>query len=65
MVATAQTTLCVDRNAPARAHDGASWCQAYINLQDALAAAVASRDAASEFRDALDADGPILAPPTP
>jgi hypothetical protein len=62
MVATAQTTVYFDQAAPDRTHDGSRQCQAYMNLQDARAAAAASCDAVSELRDALGADGPDQAP---
>ena len=42
--ARAQTTYYVDENATGPTHDGSSWCDAYLYLQDALAVAVATDD---------------------
>ena len=32
--------LHVDRNATGATHDGSTWCNAFLNLQDALTAAI-------------------------
>jgi len=47
--AKGQTTLYVDDDAPG-VRDGSSWCNAYVFLQDALAAAAASGGTVTEIR---------------
>lgn len=48
--AQAQSVLYVDINAAGPTHDGSSWCDAYIHLQDALTAAKNSGGTVTEIR---------------
>ena len=48
--AQGQPVLYVDSDATGPIHDGSSWCQAYVHLQDALAAAVATGGTVNEIR---------------
>ena len=48
--AQGQPVLYVDGNATGPVHDGSSWCQAYVHLQDALAAAAISGGTVTEIR---------------
>lgn len=48
--AHAQRVLYVDAEAPGPTHDGSSWCEAFLYLQDALAAAATSGNEAVEIR---------------
>jgi len=41
-VGHAQTVVFVDRDAPGPAHDGTTWCSAFVDLQDALDIAVSN-----------------------
>ncbi|MBI4717454.1 MAG: hypothetical protein HY763_06595 [Planctomycetes bacterium] len=43
-------TICVDADAVGPVHDGASWCTAFTDLQDALRAAAESGGAITEVR---------------
>ncbi len=43
-------TIHVDTNATGAAHDGSSWCEAYLNLQDALVAAAVPGGSVDEIR---------------
>ncbi len=47
-------TIYVDTNATGPTHDGSSWCDGYLYLQDALAAAAASGGTFNEIRVATD-----------
>ena len=48
--AGAQSTVFVDADALGGAGDGASWCDAYLDLQDAMSAARDSGGAITEIR---------------
>lgn len=48
--AGADSILYVDHDAPGPVHDGSSWCQAFLDLQEALAAAEGSGGEITEIR---------------